>query len=264
MYLRAVVFDTVNLFLNPRDDPVAAERACKRRTLQEFGDICVKYNVSHRLGNALLAFSKSLLVQPRYLPRDMRTVFSRYDAMNAEDSHHSIAAGPEVDPSLLRKTLDSSSLPGSAALGVVSFIYHKLDEAIKTLVESTGEKDVFNVRGTPTAKLGAPHTAKAWQRHEALVKMQWGSDAIFVALLWYADETMTRSIRGQTYYPVVLALANHELQHRYTRSGKYILAYLPVLKCPSCIKSETQRRKFGLEKLKVIITVFCLPAHSYT
>jgi hypothetical protein len=71
-------------------------------------------------------------------------------------------------------------------------------------------------------------------------------------LILYADETTTNTIRGVTYYPIVLALANHSLAHRCTRQGKNVVGYLPVLRCPKTIKSKAVRESFGLMNLRVI------------
>ena len=48
-----------------------------------------------------------------------------------------------------------------------------------------------------------------------------------------------------------MALGNHTVKYRSTQAGKYVLAYLPVLKCPKSITSGSQRRAFGLEVRRI-------------
>ena len=48
-----------------------------------------------------------------------------------------------------------------------------------------------------------------------------------------------------------MALGNHSVKYRSSRAGKYVVAYLPVLKCPKSITSASERKKFGLEVSRI-------------
>ena len=96
-------------------------------------------------------------------------------------------------------------------------------------------------------------------------------DSIMAGAAIYADETTTNTIRGKSYYPVVLSFGNHSTAYRSTRQGKDIIGYLPVLKCPKAIKSRPVRTAFGIAKSQVsmcvlrdsgvpcVCTVTCVP-----
>ena len=75
---------------------------------------------------------------------------------------------------------------------------------------------------------------------------------MLAGMILYADETVTNTIRGKTYYPIYLSLANHEIGYRSSRVGKYLVGFLPVLSCPSSVTSATARRTFGIERTRIL------------
>ena len=220
------------------------------RTLGMFGDLCITYNLSHRLGNAFLKFIQSPLTDPSLLPRDMRTVMKRYDQLNAKYTN--------TDPDLFLASADVtmftlSSFPGFEDGDTVPFFNFSIAAGIRSVMKNTRKNDIFFTHAAPLdSSLAPPHTANAWRRHEEYIKLRWGPEAIFGAVMLYADETTTRTMRGKTYYPVVLTLANNSLKHRCTRRGKFVVAFLPALSCPATITNKTERGKFGLKKLELL------------
>ena len=103
------------------------------------------------------------------------------------------------------------------------FLSCSIQDAIATLVQSTPATEIFILEHeilTDAERggriFGEPHTCNAWLRHERAIR-RLNAAAHLAGLILYADETTTNTIRGVTYYPIVLALANHSLDHRCTR-----------------------------------------------
>lgn len=193
--------------------PGEDEQAIKARTNAAFGDIAVKHNLSHRLGNDILHFLKDPKYDPSYLPKDMRTVFSRVDK-RATATGNTFEAG--VHARYSRITVDPiQGCDDGGRFDNIMFIHYSMEDAIRTLVQGTPDSERFLVQGevlingeTGEREYEELHTGKAWERHETHIHQVF-PDAVLGGVLLYADETTTNTIRGKTFYPIICALGTN-------------------------------------------------------
>ena len=233
---------------------VGEEEEVETRTLRLFSELCLKHNLTHSVGNAFLKFMLNPLIDPRKLPKDMRTLRSRYDKVLKREGNT-----VELDGRQQEFVVQIGHLPGFKDDAKCVFNYFHVVEAVRALIQGTPDDEVFQLNfqelrcsDSGERVFGPVWSGDAWRRHETFIQNKFNAKCVLVGCILYCDETCINTIRGASYYPIILALGNHSMAYRCTREGKYVIGYLPVLKCSKSVKSKTVRAVFGLEKTKIL------------